>query len=61
MGLFLPVRSRRSHAARQGGNSGVAEYDTFVSYSHAADGQLAPAIQAGLQSLGKPWYRRRVL
>lgn len=36
-------------------------YDAFVSYSHAADGQLAPALQAGLQSLGKPWYRRRVL
>jgi WD40 repeat protein len=32
-----------------------------VSYSHAADGQLAPALQAGLQSLAKPWYRRRAL
>jgi hypothetical protein len=35
-------------------------YDAFV-HSHAADGQLAPALQAGLQSLGKSWYRRRVL
>ena len=36
-------------------------YDAFVSYSHAADGRLAPALQAGLQSLAKPWYRRRAL
>jgi hypothetical protein len=36
-------------------------YDAFISYSHAADGRLAPALQAGLQSLAKPWYRRRAL
>ncbi len=36
-------------------------YDAFVSYSHAADGRLAPALQSGLQSLAKPWYRRRAL
>jgi WD40 repeat protein len=41
--------------------SGSAGYDAFISYSHAADGQLAPALQTGLQSLGKPWYRRRAL
>jgi WD40 repeat protein len=40
---------------------GSAGYDAFISYSHAADGQLAPALQTGLQSLGKPWYRRRAL
>jgi WD40 repeat protein len=40
---------------------GGAGYDAFVSYSHAADGQLAPALQTGLQALGKPWYRRRAL
>jgi TIR domain len=38
-----------------------SSYDAFVSYSHAADGRLAPALQAGLQSLAKPWYRRRAL
>ena len=38
-----------------------AAYDAFISYSHAADGRLAPALQAGLQSIGKPWYRRRSL
>lgn len=36
-------------------------YDGFISYSHAADGQLAPALQRALQRLAKPWYRRRSL
>ena len=36
-------------------------YDGFISYSHAADGQLAPALQKALQKLAKPWYRRRSL
>ena len=36
-------------------------YDAFISYSHDADGQLAPAIQRGLARFAKPWYRRRAL
>jgi hypothetical protein len=36
-------------------------YHAFVSYSHAADGKLAPALQKALQKLAKPWYRRRSL
>src|SRR5205085_3902750 len=36
-------------------------YDAFVSYSHAADGRLAPAVQTGLQRLARPWYRVRSL
>ena len=36
-------------------------YDVFLSYSHCLDRRLAPAIQHGLQQLGKPWSRRRVL
>ena len=36
-------------------------YDAFISYSHAADGKLAPALQAALHRLAKPWYRRRAL
>lgn len=36
-------------------------YDAFISYSHAADGRLAPALQKALQRLAKPWYRRRSL
>ncbi|MEL7209762.1 MAG: TIR domain-containing protein, partial [Actinomycetota bacterium] len=36
-------------------------YDGFISYSHAADGELAPSLQAALQRIAKPWYRRRAL
>jgi hypothetical protein len=35
-------------------------YKAFMSYSHTADTRLAPALQKGLQRLGKPWYRRSV-
>ena len=30
-------------------------YDAFISYSHAADGQLAPALRNGLQRFATPW------
>ncbi len=40
---------------------GGTTYDAFISYSHAADGQLAPALQSTLQRYAKPWYRRRAL
>ncbi|MDT5031268.1 MAG: hypothetical protein QOC94_1439 [Actinoplanes sp.] len=36
-------------------------FNGFISYSHAADGRLAPAIQHGLHRLAKPWHRRRAL
>ncbi|CAM5385257.1 TIR domain-containing protein [Streptomyces aurantiogriseus] len=36
-------------------------YDAFVSYSHAADSALAPALQHGLHRLAKPWNRPRAL
>ena len=38
-----------------------APYDAFISYSHAVDGKLAPAIQSGLHRFAKPWYRLRAL
>ncbi len=37
------------------------DYDWFISYGHAADGLLAPALQRGLQRLAKPWNSRRAL
>ncbi|MEU4425795.1 TIR domain-containing protein [Actinoplanes sp. NPDC024001] len=37
------------------------DFDGFISYSHAADGRLAPAVQRGLHRLAKPWHRRRAL
>src|SRR5829696_4659873 len=36
-------------------------YDGFVSYSHAADGKLAPALENALEGFAKPWYRLRAL
>lgn len=34
-------------------------YKAFISYSHAADGKLAPSIQYALHRIAKPWYRLR--
>src|ERR1043166_7996358 len=39
----------------------MALYDAFVSYSHAKDKPVAAALQSVVQTLGKPWYRRRAL
>jgi WD40 repeat protein len=57
-----------STPTRSGGDapaSPIAErhesYDAFISYSHAADGSLAPALQHGLQTLAKPLYQRKAL
>ena len=36
-------------------------FDAFVSYSHAADGRLAPAVQTGLQRLARRVLQRRAL
>lgn len=36
-------------------------YQAFISYSHAADGKLAPAVQSGLQRIAKPFYRLRAM
>lgn len=36
-------------------------YKAFVSYSHAADGKLAPAIQRGLHRFRRSWYQGRAM
>jgi hypothetical protein len=36
-------------------------YKGFISYSHAADGRLAPAVQHALHRIAKPWYRLRTM
>jgi sugar lactone lactonase YvrE len=36
-------------------------YDAFLSYSHAADGKLAPALQRALHRFARPWNRMRAL
>ncbi|MGB8277927.1 MAG: TIR domain-containing protein [Methylovirgula sp.] len=39
----------------------MPSYDAFISYSHAKDKRIAAALQAVVQTLGKPWYKRRGL
>ncbi len=36
-------------------------YHAFMSYSHAADGKLAPALHHALHRFAKPWYRLRAV
>lgn len=36
-------------------------YKAFMSYSHAADDQLAPALQSALHRFAKPFYRLRAI
>jgi WD40 repeat protein len=33
-------------------------YKAFISYSHAADGKLAPSLQKALGRFGRAWYQR---
>jgi WD40 repeat protein len=37
------------------------KYAAFISYSHAVDARLAPALQSTLQRFAKPWYQMRGL
>ncbi|UYN96342.1 MAG: PD40 domain-containing protein [Enhydrobacter sp.] len=37
------------------------KYDAFISYSHSADGRLAPRLQRALHRFAKPWWKRRAL
>ena len=39
----------------------ATRYKAFLSYSHAADGKLAPALQAGLHRFAKPFFRLRAV
>src|SRR6516164_4555607 len=39
----------------------MMKYQGFLSYSHAADGRLAPALQRALHNLARPWYRFRLI
>jgi len=59
-------RSDHPTSSNRQGQAGSADarpdgYDGFISYSHARDGRLAPALQRGLHRFAKPWYRRRAL
>lgn len=39
----------------------AARYDAFISYSQGEHAQIAPALEAGLRQLARPWYRPRAL
>lgn len=47
--------------ARIAGEAGSMTFDAFISYSHAADGRLAPALQRAMHRLARPWYRPRAI
>jgi tetratricopeptide (TPR) repeat protein len=62
--LLDASRIKASDQVAQNGAASVAAtpvYDAFISYSHASDRTLAANLQAAIQRLGKPWYRRRAL
>ena len=56
MGLGRPAGGANQSPPRA--NAG---YDAFISYSHAADDMLAPAVQHALHTFAKPWYRLRAM
>src|ERR1700757_2734365 len=37
------------------------KYQGFLSYNHAADRKLAPALHSALHTLARPWYRFRLI
>lgn len=37
------------------------KYDAFISYNHAVDNRLGPAVRDGLHQFARPWYRPRAL
>jgi hypothetical protein len=49
------ARADLSERAPTTAADGGSTYDAFISYSHAADGQLAPALRNGLQRFATPW------
>src|SRR4051812_44508415 len=56
----LSTRPPKSTELRPAGKI-TGAYAAFLSYSHAADGKLAPALQSGLQGFARPWFRLRAL
>ena len=55
---------RRTSANAEGHGATPAApktYDAFMSYSHAGDGKLAPALQSALHRFARPWNRLRAL
>jgi len=51
----------RNINSAMGATDPIRRYRAFISYSHAADNRLAPALQSGLSRFAKPWYRLRAM
>ncbi|MCH9807154.1 MAG: TIR domain-containing protein [Alphaproteobacteria bacterium] len=47
--------------ARPANQGKSGKYDAFISYKHGDDRVVAAGVQSVLQTLGKPWWRRRTL
>jgi WD40 repeat protein len=61
VGRSWPARTGHSRRKGSGGVVPGSGYAAFISYSHAVDGLLAPALQSGLHRFAKPWYRLRAV
>ncbi len=61
--VFQQILRKAGSPKREALSSPTTEftYKAFISYSHAADGKLAPAVQTGLHRFAKPWYRLRAM
>jgi WD40 repeat protein len=61
---FVPVAAAARRLRRTGERSESSPrhaYKAFISYSHAVDGRLAPAVQQSLHRFARPWYRLRAI
>src|SRR4051794_11377103 len=56
----LPTRPPKSTKLRAAEEI-TGAYAAFISYSHAVDGKLAPALQSGLHGFARPWFRLRAV
>lgn len=62
MGSIKPGREVSRESDNQSVPGAVPfTYNGFVSYSHAADGTLAPIFQRSLQRFARPFWRIRAL
>ncbi len=57
----MSIDERGPVDGNQSGPEDPVTYDGFISYSHAADGLLAPRLQLALQRFAKPWWKRRAV
>ena len=57
----MPSQRADTRSRRHPSGQLMRRYDAFMSYSHAVDGKLAPALQLALHRFTRPWYRTRAL